>query len=215
MIALKRLESGAPDFETQLSALLAFEGAQDPAVDAVVAGILEDVKRRGDTAVLDYTRRFDRVQAASVAELELTHDEMQRALATLPAARRSALEQAAARVRSYHEKQLTQSWSYTDEDGARLGQQVTALDRVGLYVPGGKAAYPSSVLMNALPARVASVREIVMVVPTPDGEKKWAAHHRRAAELQDSRSALFQSPGARRSEEYRRCQSSGKGSVRP
>ena len=171
MIALKRLKSGAPDFETQLSALLAFEGAQDPAVDAVVAGILEDVKRRGDAAVLDYTRRFDRVQAASVAELELTREEMQRALATLPAASRSALEQAAVRVRSYHEKQLAQSWSYTDEDGTRLGQQVTALDRVGIYVPGGKAAYPSSVLMNALPARVAGVKEIVMAVPTPGGEK--------------------------------------------
>ncbi len=171
MIALRRLKSGAPGFEAQLSALLAFEGAQDPAVDAAVAGILEDVKRRGDAAVLEYTRRFDRVDASSVAALELTRDEMQRALATLPAPRRSALEQAAARVRSFHEKQLVQSWSYTDEDGTRLGQQVTALDRVGIYVPGGKAAYPSSVLMNALPARVAGVGEIVMVVPTPGGEK--------------------------------------------
>ena len=171
MIALKRLASGAPDFEARFSALLAFEGAQDSAVDSVVSGILEDVKRRGDAAVLEYTRRFDRVQAASVAELELTRDEMQRALANLPAASRSALEQAAARVRAYHERQVTQSWSYRDADGTRLGQQVTALDRVGLYVPGGKAAYPSSVLMNALPARVAGVREIVMVVPTPGGEK--------------------------------------------
>ena len=171
MIALQRLASGAPDFEARFSALLAFEGAQDSAVDAAVAGILEDVKRRGDAAVLDYTRRFDRVKAASVAELELTRDEMQRALATLPAASRGALEQAAARVRSYHEKQLAQSWSYTDADGTRLGQQVTALDRVGIYVPGGKAAYPSSVLMNALPARIAGVGEIVMVVPTPGGEK--------------------------------------------
>ncbi|MEK7874785.1 MAG: histidinol dehydrogenase [Pseudomonadota bacterium] len=171
MLALKRLASGAPDFEARFAALLAFEGAQDSAVDAAVAGILEDVKRRGDAAVLDYTRRFDRVQAASVAELELTREEMQRALATLPAASRSALEQAAARVRSYHEKQVTRSWSYSDADGTRLGQQVTALDRVGIYVPGGKAAYPSSVLMNALPARVAGVRKIVMVVPTPGGEK--------------------------------------------
>jgi len=171
MIALKRLASGAADFEARFAALLAFEGAQDSAVDATVAGILDDVKRRGDAAVLDYTRRFDRVAAASVAELELTRDEMQCALADLPAARRGALEQAAARVRSYHEKQLAQSWSYTDEDGTRLGQQVTALDRVGIYVPGGKAAYPSSVLMNALPARVAGVGEIVMVVPTPGGEK--------------------------------------------
>ena len=171
MIALKRFKSGEPGFETQLAALLAFEGAQDPAVDAVVAAILDDVKRRGDAAVLDYTRRFDRVEATSVAALELKHEEMQRALTTLPAASRGALEHAAARVRSYHEKQLMQSWSYTDEDGTRLGQQVTALDRAGIYVPGGKAAYPSSVLMNALPARVAGVREIVMVVPTPGGEK--------------------------------------------
>jgi len=171
MIALKRLASGAPDFEARFSALLAFEGAQDSAVDAVVAGILEDVKRRGDAAVLDYTRCFDRVEAGSVAELELERDEMQRALATLPPASRGALEQAAARVRSYHEQQVTRSWSYSDADGTRLGQQVTALDRVGLYVPGGKAAYPSSVLMNALPARVAGVTEIVMVVPTPGGEK--------------------------------------------
>jgi len=171
MIALKRLATGAPDFEARFAALLAFEGVQDSAVDAAVAGILDDVKRRGDAAVLDYTRRFDRVQATSVAELELTRDEMQRALTDLPAARRGALEQAAARVRSYHEKQLAQSWSYTDEDGTRLGQQVTALDRVGIYVPGGKAAYPSSVLMNALPARVAGVGEIVMVVPTPGGKK--------------------------------------------
>ncbi len=171
MIALQRLDSGAPDFEARFSALLAFEGAQNSVIDTAVAGILEDVKRRGDAAVLDYTRRFDQVQAASVAELELTREEMQRALATLPAASRSALEQAAARVRTYHEQQVTRSWSYRDEDGTRLGQQVTALDRVGIYVPGGKAAYPSSVLMNALPARVAGVREIVMVVPTPGGEK--------------------------------------------
>ncbi len=171
MIALQRLASGAPDFEARFAALLAFEGAQDSAIDAAVAGILEDVKRRGDAAVLDYTRRFDRVEADSVAELELTRDEMQRALATLPAAGRSALEQAAARVRAYHEQQVTRSWSYRDADGTRLGQQVTALDRVGIYVPGGKAAYPSSVLMNALPARVAGVGEIIMVVPTPGGEK--------------------------------------------
>jgi histidinol dehydrogenase len=171
MIALKRFKSGAPDFDARLSALLAFEGAQDPAVDTAVAGILADVKNRGDAAVIDYTRRFDRVEASSVAGLEFTRDELQRALASLPAAQRSALEQAAARVREFHEKQLAQSWSYTDNDGTRLGQQVTALDRVGLYVPGGKAAYPSSVLMNALPAKVAGVREIVMVVPTPGGIK--------------------------------------------
>jgi len=171
MIALRRLKSGAPDFDVRLSALLEFEGAQDPGVDTVVAGILADVKNRGDAALLDYTRRFDQVEASSVAALEFTRDEMQQALANLPAAQRGALEQAAARVRAYHEKQLAQSWSYTEDDGTRLGQQVTALDRVGLYVPGGKAAYPSSVLMNALPAKVAGVREIVMVVPTPGGIK--------------------------------------------
>ncbi len=171
MIALKRLASDAADFETQLTALLAFEAAQDCAVDATVAAILDDVRRRGDPAVLEYTRRFDHTEASSVAALELTRDEMQHALAALPAAQRSALEQAAARIRSYHEKQLLQSWSYTDEDGTRLGQQVTALDRVGLYVPGGKAAYPSSLLMNALPAKIAGVNEIFMVVPTPGGER--------------------------------------------
>jgi len=140
MIALRRLKSGAPDFDARLSALLAFEGAQDPAVDTAVAGILADVKDRGDAALLDYTRRFDRVEASSVAALEFTRDELQQALANLPAAQRSALEQAAARVRAYHEKQLAQSWSYTEDDGTRLGQQDTALDRVGIYVPGGKAA---------------------------------------------------------------------------
>jgi histidinol dehydrogenase len=171
MTMLKRLKSGDPQFAAQLKALLAFEGAQDSAVDAVVAGILADVKQRGDAAVLEYTRRFDRVHAPAVAQLEFTRDEMQRALASITPAQRAALEQAAARVCAYHEKQVAQSWSYTDEDGTRLGQQVSALDRVGIYVPGGKAAYPSSVLMNALPAKVAGVREIIMVVPTPDGER--------------------------------------------
>ena len=171
MTAIRRLKSSAPDFGAQFAALFAFEQAQDATVDATAANILADVKQRGDAAVLEYTQRFDRVRAGSVAQLEFTRDEMQRALATLTTAQRSALEQAAARVRAYHEKQLTQSWSFTDEDGTRLGQQVSALDRVGIYVPGGKAAYPSSVLMNALPAKVAGVREIVMVVPTPNGEK--------------------------------------------
>ena len=171
MIALRRLKSGAPDLAAQLAALLAFEGAQDAAVDTTVAGILDDVKKRGDAAVLEYTLRFDSVRAPSVAQLEFTQDEMKSALAAISPAQRSALEQAAARVRTYHERQLAQSWSYTDDDGTRLGQQVTALDRVGLYVPGGKAAYPSSVLMNALPAKIAGVREIIMVVPTPGGEK--------------------------------------------
>ena len=168
---LRRLVSTDPGFERELGCLLAFESAQDPKVDAVVADILADVKARGDAAVLEYTRRFDRVQAGSVRELELTRESLAAALERLPDARRAALEAAVRRVRSYHERQVAQSWEFTDEDGSRLGQQVTPLDRVGIYVPGGKAAYPSSVIMNAVPARVAGVGEIVMVVPTPGGEK--------------------------------------------
>ena len=171
MIALKRLASSAPDFAARLAALLAFEAAQDPQIDTAVAAILADVKQRGDAALLDYTKRFDRLDAGSAAELEIGRAELQRALDGLPATQRAALETAAARVRAYHERQLAQSWSYTEEDGTRLGQQVTPLERVGIYVPGGKAAYPSSVLMNALPAKVAGVDEIIMVVPTPGGER--------------------------------------------
>ena len=171
MIALKRLASSAPDFAVRLAALLAFEAAQDPQIDSAVGAILADVKQRGDAALLDYTKRFDRVTAGSAAELEIGRAELQRALDGLPATQRAALETAAALVRVYHERQLAQSWSYTEEDGTRLGQQVTPLERVGIYVPGGKAAYPSSVLMNALPAKVAGVDEIIMVVPTPGGER--------------------------------------------
>ena len=171
MIALKRLASSAPDFAVRLAALLAFEAAQDPQIDTAVAAILADVKQRGDAALLDYTKRFDRVTAGSAAELEIGRADLQRALDGLPVTQRAALETAAARVRAYHERQLAQSWSYTEEDGTRLGQQVTPLERVGIYVPGGKAAYPSSVLMNALPAKVAGVDEIIMVVPTPGGER--------------------------------------------
>ncbi|MEI7678963.1 MAG: histidinol dehydrogenase [Betaproteobacteria bacterium] len=171
MIALKRLASSAPDFAVRLAALLAFEAAQDPQIDTAVAAIPADVKQRGDAALLDYTKRFDRVTAGSAAELEIGRADLQRALDGLPVTQRAALETAAARVRAYHERQLAQSWSYTEEDGTRLGQQVTPLERVGIYVPGGKAAYPSSVLMNALPAKVAGVDEIIMVVPTPGGER--------------------------------------------
>ena len=171
MISLKRLKSADSRFAEELKALLAFEGAQDAAVDAAVAAILADVKERGDVAVLEYTRRFDRVQAPALKQLEFTRDEMQRALAGIRPEQRAALEQAAKRIRDYHEKQVARSWSYTDDEGTRLGQKVSALDRVGIYVPGGKAAYPSSVLMNAIPAKVAGVREIIMCVPTPDGEK--------------------------------------------
>ena len=168
---MRRLDTAQPDFDARLAKLLAFETAQDPHVDATVAAILADVRQRGDAAVLEYTRKFDRVEAKSLNELEVPRAEQERALKQLPAAQRDALTAAAGRVRTYHEKQRAQSWSYTDADGNELGQQITALDRVGLYVPGGKAAYPSSVIMNAVPAKVAGVREIIMVVPAPGGAK--------------------------------------------
>ena len=168
-LVLRRLDSTAPDFDAAFAALIAFEAAQDPAVDATVAAIVADVRARGDAALLDYTARFDRVKADSVAALEISASEMQRAYDALPAAQRDALAVAAGRVRAYHERQKMESWSYREPDGSRLGQQVTPLDRVGVYVPGGKAAYPSTVLMNVIPAHVAGVGEIVMVVPTPDG----------------------------------------------
>ncbi|MFD0929163.1 histidinol dehydrogenase [Methylophilus glucosoxydans] len=168
---IKRLNTQDQGFDAELKALLAFETAQDDSIDLVVANILKDVKARGDAAVLEYTNRFDKTNASSLAALEIPQAELQAALTSLPAAQREALQAAADRVRSYHEKQVMQSWQYTEADGTLLGQQVTALDRVGLYVPGGKAAYPSSVLMNSIPAKVAGVQELVMVVPTPNGEK--------------------------------------------
>ncbi|HSI95853.1 MAG: histidinol dehydrogenase [Methylophilaceae bacterium] len=168
---IRRYTTTDTTFDASLQQLLAFEGAQDDQVDAVVAGILKDVKTRGDAAVLEYTQRFDRVSADRMEDLELPQARLTEALGNLPAEQREALKQAADRVRVYHEKQLMSSWSYTEADGTMLGQQVTALDRVGLYVPGGKAAYPSSVLMNAIPAKVAGVQELIMVVPTPGGER--------------------------------------------
>lgn len=168
---IKRLTTRDADFSRQLDALLAFENAQDDSIERTVAEILAAVRARGDAAVLDYTRRFDQLQAQSVAELMLPRQELEAALRDLPPAQRTALEQAADRIALYHRKQLAASWEYTEADGTRLGQKVTPLDRVGLYVPGGKAAYPSSVLMNAIPAKVAGVSELIMVVPTPRGEK--------------------------------------------
>jgi histidinol dehydrogenase len=165
------LSSADPRFEGSLADLLAFEAAQDEGVERAVAEILAAVRRDGDAAVLACTRRFDGLEASSVAELELPREQLQSALDGLAREQREALTQAAQRVRAYHERQLVQSWEYGEADGTRLGQKVTALDRVGLYVPGGKAAYPSSVLMNAIPARVAGVAELIMVVPTPRGEK--------------------------------------------
>ena len=168
---MRRLATSQPDFDARLAELLAFEAAQDPQVDAVVASILSDVKSRGDAALLEYTRRFDKVQADTVAELEVGRAECDEALARLPGSQRAALETAARRVRDYHEKQRAQSWTIKDDDGNELGQRVTPLDRVGVYVPGGKAAYPSSVIMNVMPAKVAGVAEVVMAVPTPGGER--------------------------------------------
>lgn len=168
---IRRFSSSDANFRQDLEQLLAFETAQDDQIDKVVADILRDVKTRGDEAVLEYTRHFDRVSAQGMSELELSRAELESALESLPKAQRDALETAALRVRTYHEKQLLTSWTYTEDDGTLLGQQVSALDRVGLYVPGGKAAYPSSVLMNAIPAKVAGVEELIMVVPTPGGEK--------------------------------------------
>lgn len=171
MIKIKRFNSTDADFNSNIEKLLAFESAQDDAVDATVAKILADIKIRKNVALIEYTNQFDRLSATSGQELELTQDHLQQSLTSLPAIQRNALEQAAERVRSYHEKQQLHSWQYTDSDGTLLGQKITPLDRVGLYVPGGKASYPSSVLMNAIPAKVAGVQELIMVVPTPDGER--------------------------------------------
>ncbi|MBT9614229.1 MAG: histidinol dehydrogenase [Burkholderiales bacterium] len=169
MLKIRRLSTQDADFQAALRELLAFESAQDATIDATVADILDNVKRRGDAAVLDYTRQFDRLDAKSLADLEIPQAKLEAAFVNLAPDAKAALQAAAERVRIYHERQVQQSWSYTEADGTLLGQQITALDRVGLYVPGGKAAYPSSVLMNAIPAKVAGVQELIMVVPTPGG----------------------------------------------
>ena len=165
----RRLDSSAPGFDAELGRLLAFEAAQDEAVERATTEILEAVRTRGDAAVVELTARFDRWAPASAADLEVPMGEARAALSALPAAERAALELAAARIRAYHERQRQESWSAREADGTVLGQQVTPLDRVGLYVPGGKAAYPSSVLMSAVAAKVAGVPELVMATPTPGG----------------------------------------------
>lgn len=169
MPVISRLDTRDADFAARLNGLLAFEASEDASIEQAVQAILADVRARGDAAVLEYTERFDRNGAANVAALEIPRSEWQSALDALPAAQRDALEQAAARIRAYHEHQVAGTWTYTEPDGTVLGQKVTPLDRVGLYVPGGKAAYPSSLLMNAIPAKVAGVAQIEMVTPTPDG----------------------------------------------
>ncbi|MDP2811406.1 MAG: histidinol dehydrogenase [Rhodocyclaceae bacterium] len=168
---IRRLTTRDPQFLSTLDALLAFDHSTDEAIERTVAEIIVNVRTLGDAAVLDYTRRFDRLSAASMAELELSPEVLKAAFDGLPAVQSQALRDAAARIRAYHERQKAESWEYTESDGTRLGQKVTPLDRVGLYVPGGKASYPSSVLMNALPAKVAGVPELIMVVPTPGGER--------------------------------------------
>jgi histidinol dehydrogenase len=168
---MRRLSTVQPDFDALLDELLVFEATQDPAIDQVVADIVADVKVRGDVALVEYTRRFDDLKVLDASDLEIGRDACERALATLPEPRRAALVTAAERVRTYHERQRAESWTFHDAQGNELGQRVTALDRVGVYVPGGKAAYPSSVIMNVMPAKVAGVREIVMAVPTPRGER--------------------------------------------
>jgi len=173
-LQLRQLDTRTADFEAKFAELRHWSADTDAAIEQRVADILSDVQQRGDAAVLACTARFDGVEAASMAELELSPAVLKAAFDSLPTAQREALEAASDRVRRYHERQLAasgQSWSYRDEDGTLLGQKVTPLDRVGIYVPGGKAAYPSSVLMNAVPAKVAGVGEIIMVVPTPRGER--------------------------------------------
>ncbi|MDG4554331.1 MAG: histidinol dehydrogenase [Candidatus Competibacter sp.] len=167
---IQRLNTADADFWPRLETLTAWEGVADAAVTAVVREILARVRTEGDAALLDYTHRFDRLDAACAADLEIPAERLRQALATIPAERRAALETAADRIRAYAERQKLVSWTFTEADGSVLGQQVTPLDRVGLYVPGGKAAYPSSVLMNAIPAKVAGVPEVAMVAPAPGGE---------------------------------------------
>jgi histidinol dehydrogenase len=174
-VKVKRLNSKDAGFKETLLSSLSLPMADDEAIDVAVVKILAQVKANGDTAVLDYTKQFDRLDVASVAELEISREELEKAYLGLSPEQKNALDIAAQRVRAYHEKQKIEagchSWEYEEADGTRLGQKVTALDRVGIYVPGGKAAYPSSVLMNAIPAKVAGVAEVIMVVPTPDGAR--------------------------------------------
>ena len=167
---MQRLDTTDEDFDQRLAQLTAWQEDLGSSVAETVASIIADVSRRGDAAVLEYTARFDQVQVAAVAELEVSRDRQAAALGSIDQSHRQALEYAANRVRSYHEHQLQASWQYHDESGNLLGQKITPLQRVGIYVPGGKACYPSSVLMNALPAKVAGVPEIIMVVPAPGGE---------------------------------------------
>lgn len=168
---MKRLSTNSSNFYKELNDLLAFETAQNADIDQIVAEICQTVAQQGDAAVIEYTNRFDHTHAKTMADLRLNQDELKQAFERLPESVQIALKTAADRIRVYHERQMQQSWQYTDETGTVLGQKITPLEKVGIYVPGGKAAYPSSVLMNAMPAHVAGVKDIIMVVPTPNGEK--------------------------------------------
>lgn len=170
MIDIRRLNANDSGFEEELDKLLAWETVSNESVNDIVKQVLQDVRTRGDAALLEYTAKFDRLTLETGADLEIPKSELEAALNRIPQDQRDGLKLAADRVRVYHERQVQQSWSYEEEDGTMLGQQVTPLDSVGLYVPGGKAAYPSSVIMNAIPAKVAGVEKLIMVVPTPDGE---------------------------------------------
>lgn len=171
MVQVKQLNSKDKNFNHDLQQLLSFENATEASIDSTVAQILNEIKTRGDEALLEYTRQFDWVNIQSTADLELTQTQLQQSLSSLPADQLRALKLAAERIKNYHEKQIVESWQYSEQNNTILGQKVTPLDRVGIYVPGGKASYPSTVLMNAIPARVAGVEEVVMTVPTPYGEK--------------------------------------------
>ncbi|MFK4752134.1 histidinol dehydrogenase [Oceanobacter antarcticus] len=169
-LSIRRFSSAQADFSSQMDALLSWDSVSDTGVQQAVTDIVNNVRSRGDAAVIEYTNKFDRMDVTSMADLELSQQQLQDALDGLPETQRTALLAAAERVRSYHKHQQQDSWRYTEADGTVLGQKITPMDRVGIYVPGGKAAYPSSVLMNAIPAHVADVQEIIMVVPTPGGE---------------------------------------------
>ncbi|OOZ42618.1 histidinol dehydrogenase [Solemya elarraichensis gill symbiont] len=170
MAGIRRLDSNDAGFQKELEGLLAWDSVSNAEVNSIVDGIISGIRDQGDASLIELTAKLDRWQPASAADLEIPHQRMQQALDAIPSDQREALEKAAERIRAYAEHQKMNDWSYTEDDGTLLGQQVTPLDRVGLYVPGGKAAYPSSVLMNAVPAKVAGVGELIMVVPTPDGE---------------------------------------------
>ena len=170
MLKIRKLNAKDVGFQAELENLLAWEGVSNDSVNTVVKEVIKNVRKQGDAALLDYTAKFDNLKLAKGSELEISSEDLKKTFETIPDDQREALILAADRVRSYHMRQVSESWSYTEDDGTMLGQKITPLDRVGLYVPGGKAAYPSSVIMNAIPAKVAGVEELIMVVPTPNGE---------------------------------------------